>query len=89
MSRRRKSRADTGLIVDRYDEILADVTGLLEEARHAAARSVNVVMTITSGGLAGAFLSTSRVARTARGTGKSCSSGCRETWEPASGAGSA
>lgn len=47
MSRRRKSDPDRGLQIDRYDEVLADIAALLEEARHAAARSVNAVMTAT------------------------------------------
>jgi hypothetical protein len=33
--------------LDRYDAILAEVVGLLEEARHSAARAVNSVMTAT------------------------------------------
>ncbi len=47
MSRQWKSGSDTELLNDRYDEILADVAALLEDARHAAARSVNAVMTMT------------------------------------------
>ena len=47
MSRRRKDGSEHGLNIDRYDEILADVAALLEEARYAAARSVNAVMTAT------------------------------------------
>lgn len=47
MGGQRKSESDTGLQVDRYDEILADVAALLEDARRAAARSVNAVMTMT------------------------------------------
>jgi DUF1016 N-terminal domain len=30
-----------------YDDVLAGVSGLLESARHAAARSVNSIMTVT------------------------------------------
>ena len=47
MGRRQKTDPEQALQVDRYDEILADVTALLEDARHAAARSVNAVMTAT------------------------------------------
>ena len=47
MGRRQRSDSEQGLQVDRYDEILADVAALLEQARHAAARSVNAVMTAT------------------------------------------
>ncbi|MFH1688930.1 MAG: PDDEXK nuclease domain-containing protein [Candidatus Eisenbacteria bacterium] len=47
MGRRQKSDSEQGLQVDRCDEVLADVAALLEEARHAAARSVNAVMTAT------------------------------------------
>ena len=44
---KRKGGSEHGLEIDRYDEILADVAAILEEARHAAARSVNAVMTAT------------------------------------------
>jgi predicted nuclease of restriction endonuclease-like (RecB) superfamily len=37
----------TPVRVDRYDAILAEVVGLLEQARHTAARAVNSVMTAT------------------------------------------
>ena len=32
---------------DTYHTILADIVGLLEAARHSAARAVNTVMTVT------------------------------------------
>ena len=47
MTKQRKRRAGTGLTVDHYDRILADIAGILEDARYAAARSVNAVMTTT------------------------------------------
>ena len=47
MGRRQKTDPEQVVQVDRYDEILADVATLLEDARHAAARSVNAVMTAT------------------------------------------
>ena len=39
--------SDNDLLVEEYDEILSEVASILEEARRAAARSVNALMTAT------------------------------------------
>jgi hypothetical protein len=60
-----------------YDAILADVTALLEAARHAAARSVNSVMTATYWA-AGGSSNPSSGAQTAPPTGPASS----RDWPP-------
>ena len=47
MARKPNKTELTPVRVDRYDAVLAEVVGLLEAARHTAARVVNSVMTAT------------------------------------------
>ncbi|MBN1652534.1 MAG: DUF1016 family protein [Deltaproteobacteria bacterium] len=47
MVKRRTTSFGKDLTIEHYDEILADIAGLLEEARVAAARTVNAFMTAT------------------------------------------
>ena len=46
-AKRPKTIRERGLTSAGYTALLADVVGVLESARHAAARSINVVMTAT------------------------------------------
>jgi hypothetical protein len=42
-----RTKRTPGTTTRDYDEVLSGVVELLEQARHAAARSVNVIMTAT------------------------------------------
>jgi hypothetical protein len=55
-----------------YGEALADVVSLIESARHAAARSVNALMTATYWAIGGESSSRSKAAREVPATGRSC-----------------
>lgn len=47
MVKRKPASSGKDLTIEHYDEIFADITGLLEEARRTAARTVNAFMTAT------------------------------------------
>lgn len=44
---RRKKEIARNVNMGSYDALLADVSGLLEEVRHTAARAINSIMTAT------------------------------------------
>jgi hypothetical protein len=54
-----------------YDSLLTDIARVIEDARHAAARAVNAIMTTTSGSWVAASLNTNGTARLALITGAS------------------
>jgi len=72
-SRRSSIPAATG--AGGYDQLLGDITGVLEAARHAFARIVNALMTATYWEVGGASWNTNKAAKNGRNMVKRFSSG--------------
>ena len=77
MVKRKPASSGKDLTIEHYDEIFADIAGLLEEARRTAARTVNAFMTATYWGRIGRLASESsdmnKGGENARDTEKNCS----------------